>query len=227
MVDDADFEWINQYKWHACVCKKTVYAKRSVKVGGKWIGQLMHRFIMGINDPKILVDHIKGNGLDNRRESIRLCNVSQNGMNSDGQVGSSSRFKGVSWNKRCVRWEVSITINRKIKHVGLFDSEIEAAAYYNKLAKEHRPDFSRYNDVPELHDGYVLTKKILPKNNASGFRGVSRFGNNGKWQVKTKAGGKHLFIGVFDDLIEAAMAYDVKAKEVHGISAVLNFPEEK
>lgn len=48
-----------------------------------------------------------------------------------------------------------------------------------------------------------------------------------KWQVRICNNGKIICIGHYDDEIEAAQAYDIKAKEIFGEDAVLNFPDKK
>jgi len=67
----------------------------------------------------------------------------------------------------------------------------------------------------------------LQSNNTSGYRGVHR--SHGKWVAsvgKRGTGGKMIHVGVFDDPIAAAHAYDAAATEIHGEFARLNFPDE-
>lgn len=77
LVGDSDFEWFNQWKWTAMKRGNTWYAVRGGFLGPKI---LMHREIM--NAPKDMqVDHINGDGLDNRRENLRVCTNAENGRN--------------------------------------------------------------------------------------------------------------------------------------------------
>jgi hypothetical protein len=61
-------------------------------------------------------------------------------------------------------------------------------------------------------------------NNTSGFKGVSWRSDRGKWRVRVTIDGKRTTLGYFDDLIKAAVAYDVAAIEHYGEFACLNFP---
>ena len=65
LVDDEDYERVNQFKWHAHRNGNTVYAKRNIAINGKWKIQLMHRFIMGDTLGKSQIDHIDGDGCHN------------------------------------------------------------------------------------------------------------------------------------------------------------------
>ena len=56
----------------------------------------------------------------------------------------------------------------------------------------------------------------------SRYRGVSR--RYGKWKARIKQNGHDLVIGDFDDELEAALAYDAKARQLHGEKAMINFP---
>ena len=104
----------------------------------------MHRVIM--DAPKGMhVDHINGNGLDNRRENLRLCTNSQNHMNRKTHRDSSSKYKGVSWNKRNSKWQAYIGSGIKRKNLGYFASESDAAKAYDIKAKECFGEFARLN----------------------------------------------------------------------------------
>src|ERR1700745_3514525 len=93
LVDDEDYELVAQYKWHAHVTwDKKWYAKTH---SGKLT---MHKFLL--NPPSDMeVDHVNGDGLDNRRQNLRICNSTQNKGNMRKQDGRSSIYKGVSWDK--------------------------------------------------------------------------------------------------------------------------------
>jgi hypothetical protein len=65
-----------------------------------------------------------------------------------------------------------------------------------------------------------------PSGGSSRFVGVFFNTREGKWQAHIMAHGKHYYLGLFDDEIEAAKARDRKAYELHGEFAYLNFPED-
>jgi len=150
LVDDQDFERVNQYKWHASedrrpdVSVRTVYAKRGVKRDdGTWTTLYLHSFIM--DAPEGLdVDHRDSNGLNNQRYNIRVATRSQN-MGNRRKQASSSQFKGITWYKRDGKWQVQIRINGNQKHLGYFDSETDAALAYDAAARNHFGEFALTN----------------------------------------------------------------------------------
>lgn len=149
LVDDEDFERINQYKWQAIYKKdKKIYiAKRSrtKKESDSPVYILMHRQIMNINNSKIQVDHINHNTLDNRRCNLRLCNNSQNNMNKKGRSDNTSEYKGVSFYHN--KFHAEIMVNQKSYRLGSFDTAIEAAKAYNAKALELHKEFAYLNKV--------------------------------------------------------------------------------
>jgi len=149
MVDDADFDWLNQWKWRASVKSNTVYAITGIKRNGRRTSLLMHRAILGVTDSKVDVDHGDGNGLNNQRENIRSCTHSQNMMNQGSRRGLS-KFKGVCFKQSSKRWAAAISINRRIKHIGYFSNEEDAGRAYNQFAKIHYGEFAKFNDVTPM-----------------------------------------------------------------------------
>lgn len=141
LVDDEDYDELSKYTWNYGMPQG--YAARKIGYRGKKV--YMHRQILDA-PPKIDVDHINGNKLDNRRVNLRLVTRSQNLYNAAPR-GGSSRFKGVCWNKPLGKWVASIQINRKLVHLGVFTDEIEAAKTYNRAATEHIGEYARLNEV--------------------------------------------------------------------------------
>ena len=92
------------------------------------------------------IDHINGNPADNRACNLRLATNQQNQFNTKGRAGSS-QFKGVSWKAADRKWQVRIAIDGKMKHVGYFREEEEAARAYDKHASLHHGQFARLNFV--------------------------------------------------------------------------------
>lgn len=93
------------------------------------------------------VDHINGNGTDNRRENLRVVSHSDNLMNRDGWRNSSSKYKGVTFYKRDGNWQAKICPHGKTIHLGYFDDEDEAALKYNAAAVIHYGDKAKLNEV--------------------------------------------------------------------------------
>jgi hypothetical protein len=128
IVDDADYEWLNQWKWYACADCNTYYAVRAAYKDGKQTTVQMHRQILSLkpSDPR-QCDHRDGNGLNNRRKNLRIATHAQNQHNQKPQKGGTSIYKGVSWHRHTAKWCARIGVNGQAICLGYFDSEIEAA----------------------------------------------------------------------------------------------------
>jgi len=96
-----------------------------------------------------MVDHINGNGLDNRRENLRPATNRENQGNSEKQQGVSSRFKGVCWVKSKGRWTAYIKTKKRLEKLGYFDDETQAAKAYNMAAIEVFGEFARLNKLDD------------------------------------------------------------------------------
>jgi hypothetical protein len=82
------------------------------------------------------VDHSDHNGLNNRKNNIRLCTSSQNSMNKKGQSNNTSGYKGVSYHKGKNKYQATIMVNRKQIYIGSFLTAFEAHEAYKKRAQE-------------------------------------------------------------------------------------------
>jgi AP2 domain/HNH endonuclease len=141
LVSDRDYSRVSRLKWHAWIDRhpdgsvRNVYAYHSYKVEGVQRKVQMHRFILEMIDPEIQVDHRDNNGLNNQRRNLRIATNAQNQRNARKAKGKSSKFKGVTWNKKVKRWQASMTANGKYLYLGLFLSEKEAAFAYTQTAQ--------------------------------------------------------------------------------------------
>lgn len=88
--------------------------------------------------PKI-IDHINGNGLDNRIENLREASHTENILNSSKRKNTSSKHKGVVLTKG--RWVARITVKRKQINLGTFLTEKEAFQARSKAVKENYSHF--------------------------------------------------------------------------------------
>jgi outer membrane cobalamin receptor len=144
LVDDDDFEIVNQFKWSYQDSRDTGYAKRSTYPSKKTV--LLHRFLLSATPDKE-VDHINGDGLDNRRENLRLCSRRENHQNSKKKNNLSSIYKGVSWNKEKRKWRAQIRYEDRQMHLGYFNNEIDAAKAYDLTATIHFGEFAKLNFI--------------------------------------------------------------------------------
>lgn len=131
VVDASDTELVSAYKWQVKHDGKQTYAR--TVINGKQVQ--LHRLIMGAQ-PGQRVDHINGNGLDNRRQNLRFCSIAQNTMNSSKRRGCLSKYKGVTWHRAIKKWQAQIKLNGKSHYIGVFSSEREAADAYERRRQE-------------------------------------------------------------------------------------------
>lgn len=151
--DLEDYALIKPHAWFLTSLRKykrTQYAGTSRPIGnGKYTTLSVHRLIMNLSDRSVDIDHINGNGLDNRRLNLRLATRSQNLANLPAINGR--KYKGVhvySTKRKGSQWRAKIQIHGKQINIGAFDSELEAAKAYNRAAIEHFGEFARINEVP-------------------------------------------------------------------------------
>jgi hypothetical protein len=141
LVDDGDFEWLNQWRWAAHKNGYVFYVVRVVYTPTPKTIQI-HRLIT--NAPKgMVVDHINGDGLDNRRENLRLCTVAENNKNRRRNSNNTSGYKGVR--RDTYKYKAAIKSENKLIHLGMFSSPEDAARAYDKAAKEIFGKFAKLN----------------------------------------------------------------------------------
>lgn len=123
VIDSIDFDKIKDYTFHRSGKTKfyAVALKKNTRIP-------LHHFILNKPDPTLVVDHINGDSLDNRKSNLQIVTVSQNNQNRGKKEGSSSQYIGV-W-KHYNKW-VAECSNVKI---GSFGSEVDAAKAYDMYA---------------------------------------------------------------------------------------------
>lgn len=136
LVDDEDYDRVVAAgKWQADVPanRNTVYVTRH---GRKSLGEprkvRLHRFITGWS----FVDHVNGNGLDNRRSNLRQSDASLNQYNKPVRRDSKSGYKGVEWHKKAQKWRASIYFDGRHISLGLHADIVEAALAHDRAARE-------------------------------------------------------------------------------------------
>lgn len=141
-VDDCDFELLNQWKWQVVCTDTKRYAGRNPGGGGRSKYVSMHRLLL--NAPKGMeVDHLDGDGLNNRRSNLRLCTHAENLCNVGPPRNNTSGIKGVSWYKRVRKWRVRITHLGKDIFAGYFSDRDDAARAVKDLIISLRGDAPR------------------------------------------------------------------------------------
>jgi hypothetical protein len=141
-VDDADFDWLSQWKWS---WHYAGYAFRMYRTHYTLHRVAMARAIMDLAaSDKRVVDHINGDSLDNRRCNLRVCSRAENMRNVKLRRTSISGYKGVSHTKEW-GWRVKLQVNGKVISGGTFLTSAEAAKAYDELAIKYHGEFARLN----------------------------------------------------------------------------------
>jgi hypothetical protein len=141
LVSARDLEKVMSKKWHKSLGRLGIpYFACHKPVSGKIY---LHRFIM--NCPSdMVVDHISGNTLDNRRENLRICTQAENNRNLPKPKTNTSGYKGVYWNKEVQKWQSYIQINKKKKRLGSFKTPEEAYQAYCEASQKCHGEFGRF-----------------------------------------------------------------------------------
>lgn len=145
IIDAADAPLIAAFTWSTKLGRHTVYSRRNDQSGGKQVNVLLHRFLLGAPEGA-QVDHINGDGLDNRRANLRLASHAENLRNRRLNANSASGLKGVYWHKSSGRWAAQIQANGQRKRLGFFDTPEAAHAAYCAAAQIHHGEFARTGD---------------------------------------------------------------------------------
>ncbi|MHC4462083.1 MAG: AP2 domain-containing protein [Planctomycetota bacterium] len=150
ILDIEDVMNIITKRWCATKHGNTYYAHRHTSKENVY----MHHEIMGVIGQKKEVDHINGNGLDNRKSNLRICSHQENCRNrKKHKKDTSSKYKGVSWSKDAKKWRVQIVdTTGKEKCIGSFESEIEAAKAYDEAALKMFGNFASFNFPKDNRD---------------------------------------------------------------------------
>ncbi len=146
VVDEVD-AGLSSVKWFAISCSGKFYAARNLPMlNAKRQGTLlMHRYLT--NPPNhMVVDHINGDTLDNRRSNLRVCTHKQN-ISSSRSVTGNSKFKGVTFDKSRGKWSAQIKVDYKRIYLGRFAVEQDAALAYNKAAISAFGEFAVLNEI--------------------------------------------------------------------------------
>jgi hypothetical protein len=181
---------------------------------------LLHRFVMNAGKDDV-VDHINNNTMDNRLDNLRLSTPSGNSHNKVKKEGAASQYNGVFYNKTSKMWFSYIRKDGVVHRLSSYKEEIKAAIAYNLKAKELYGEFANLNSIPddvfEKYQDEVKAKiEACKKESSSGYKGINWNKEKGKWHASFIKDKKHYFVGYFDDMKEAILAFNAKTVEVLG-----------
>ena len=148
LIDDDDLHIVSRYSWRATSIRGKTYIRSGTTRCGEKIHFFLHREILGLSKGDGLkVDHRNGNGLDNRRENLRIVSTRQNNLNAAKKRSKhGNRFRGIS--TRPYGFASQIRIDGKIKCLGTFRTDVEAAYAYDLASLEHHGEFGKRNFLP-------------------------------------------------------------------------------
>lgn len=147
LVDDEDYERVKDLGWYPLRGDDRLYVVRNPKKSKpnlkRPIQERLHRFILGIKDSNIFIDHKNGDCLDNRKENLRIASRQENGRNRLINKNNKTGFRGVSLHVKTGKYWARINIGSGSKSLGLFFTAKEASEAYENAAKEAFGDFYR------------------------------------------------------------------------------------
>jgi hypothetical protein len=143
LVDRVDLETIAPHRWYARNQHRAWYAQTNVPLpSGKRTTMQMHLLLLRDAES---VDHINGDGLDNRRANLRAASRTDNNHNARKRLDNTSGFKGVSWCKRDRSWLAQIGINGRRTCIGRYATPELGARAYDAAARAHFGAYAALN----------------------------------------------------------------------------------
>jgi hypothetical protein len=130
---------------------KDGYLSVALYTDERYFHRRIHRLVamMFLEDfnENLFIDHINRITDDNRIENLRMATNSQNQFNVVKRNGCSSKYKGVSFNKRKQKWVSYICINKKKIFIGYYETENEAGIAYNDYIKNNGTIYHISNEI--------------------------------------------------------------------------------
>lgn len=152
IIDKEDYEKVSMYKWYARPNHNNIYAYAKIK-GTNGSNALLHRIIMEEDDSKVFIDHINGDGLNNRKSNLRRATNQQNSFNCQARLRKNpDRIVGVRFDTARNKWLAQLQHNMKQVYIGRFLTEDEAIIARLKKEKELFGDFAPQKHLFEKYN---------------------------------------------------------------------------
>lgn len=142
-IDIDDIQKCSQHKW--CLKREKIGCYVVTMINKKQTR--LHRFLFNETDPKIEIDHINHDTLDNRKSNLRSVSPKQNRRNMQRPSHNSSGYKGVYWNGKKRPWVAQIKKSRQTKYLGSFETPEDAATAYNNAAIDMFGEYACLNEI--------------------------------------------------------------------------------
>ena len=150
LVDDEEYEYLMQWKWHAAKSGRYAARARADSDGPGPHLIYMHLVVAARSGLSGVIDHRNRQPLDNRRKNLRSATQKRNVQNSRMHRDNIAGFKGVSQAKRPGWWRARIWTGNREESLGEYYGEvgkIEAARAYNEAALKYFGEFAHVNPV--------------------------------------------------------------------------------
>jgi hypothetical protein len=153
LVDEEDYDSVSKNRWYLMKLyhcdTEILYARRyeGCPKKGNHKAILMHREILGATERSQKVDHRDGNGLNNKRDNIRICTHSDNMSNRKMSYKKDIKYLGVHFDKSTNTYKASMRLNGVSHNVYSFPTPELAALAYNDLVRKYKPDFGKLNEI--------------------------------------------------------------------------------
>lgn len=141
MFDEVDLPLVESHSWFVHVTGRSIYAVTMTSRPDRRCVR-MHRLILP-GYPE--VDHINGDGLDNRRANLRGADRQENARNQRLRANNTSGYKGI-WLYRDGRWAAMIRRrDGRRKFLGYHPTPEDAARAYDVAAIQEHGEFAHLN----------------------------------------------------------------------------------
>lgn len=215
-IDKEDY---NKIKLFNCYIGTSGYVLIS---NGKFIARI-HRFLMGVTDPLIYVDHSNSDILDNRKDNLRISNAQLNGQNRSKTKNSVSKYIGVTYDKKNDIWNSRLTYNGKTVFSCSVQTEEMAARKRDLYIMIHLPDShyklnfkwteydkKEWTDKLEIvNNEFITTQTKIRKDTSSKYIGINYMKNCNKWCCRIRENEVVLLYKLYDTEEHAARHRDI------------------
>lgn len=220
-VDDEDYERVSQLTWFKYYSSKIGKNSKIISAEIKSKKVQLAPFILKGSFQKI-------KGSDFTRKNLTTKGNAQRWRKANHD--SSSKYRGVSWDKKRSKWVASINVDGKRKYLGRYSVEEEAAKAYNKAVLDYWDGEGYINIIGEdnrtqIRDYMTFKNQHNRRAGLSGYKGVGRHTDKNRtlpFYAVSKFKKNKNFIGTFKTAEQAALAYNKVAIYLHGDEAILN-----